>query len=250
MEKKLWMKILDDCGQIDVGNIHYHLNGEPLMNPLLPSIIHYGRILNPNSNHGFFTNGVLLGKRAHDFPYHCLPDRIVVSFDGGTKDTYESHRVGLKFEETIQSVREFIEVRDAMHFKKPKIIPLMVVTRENQHTVEQFKKIWRAVLKIDVDEVHLSYPMNWAGAVKVSEPDIKFGRPPICPYLYNFVFILHTGEAVMCCMDYEGKEVVGDARTQTVEQIFNSDRYQELRKLYFDKKWDKIHMCSECSFQK
>ena len=250
MEENLWSKILDDCSKTDVRNIHYHLNGEPLMNPQLPQIIRYGLSKNPNSNHGFFTNGALLGKRATEFFPNSLVDRIVVSFDGGTKETYESHRVGLKFEETIQSIKEFIKIRDKYHFIKPKIIVLMVLTKENQHTQEAFQNMWKNILKDGVDEVHLSYPMNWAGAVQVNKPDIKFGRPEICPYLYNFVFILHTGEAVICCMDYEGKEIVGNAREQSVEEIFNGARYQELRKLYFNKKWDKLAMCRECSFQK
>ena len=249
MEEKLWRKILDDCSKTDIHNIHYHLNGEPLMNPQLPKIISYGRLMNPNSSHAFFTNGALLGKRTTEFFPDSLVDRIVVSFDGGTKETYESHRVGLKFEDTIQSVKEFIEIRDQQHFVKPKIILLMVLTYENQHTQEDFKNLWKKILKDGVDEVHLSYPMNWAGAVEVNKPDIKFGRPEVCPYLFNFVFILHTGEAVMCCMDYEGKEVVGDVRKQSVEEIFNSKRYQELRQLYTDKKWDELPMCNRCSFR-
>ena len=232
--------------------IHYHLNGEPLLDPRLPQIIAQGRALNPRSTHYFSTNGSLLGKRANEFfsQPESLPDSITVSFDGGTKEAYETHRVGLVFEKTLESVKKFIETRDALGFDKPKVTPLMIITRDNERTVEEFKRLWKGVLVEGLDSIYFGPLMNWAGEVEVSRPTRQeFRRSTPCPYLHRWVFIIHTGEAVMCCMDYEGREIVGDARTQTVHEIYMSARYQELRELYSQERWDELPLCKNCSLR-
>jgi MoaA/NifB/PqqE/SkfB family radical SAM enzyme len=248
MEEALWRKILTDCDNQAL-NIHYHLNGEPLMNPVLPRIIEYGRQFNPNSKHVFYTNGALLGKRAQEFFNNpkSLPDEIMISFDGGTKEIYELHRKGLVFEDTISSIVQFIKARKECGSRKPTIHPLMVVTKENAHTIEQFKALFTSI-GIPKTDLVLSGPMNWAGAVNVQVSDkIKWNMP--CPYLFNnHLFILHTGEAVMCCMDYEGTEIMGDCKTESVHDICYKGRYQEMRGMYINKQWAALSLCKNCSF--
>lgn len=249
MEESLWRRILKDCNN-HVHNIHYHLNGEPLMNPDLPRIIAYGREINPGAKHVFYTNGALLGKRAHEFFANpaSVPDEIMISFDGGTKEVYESHRKGLVFEETISSIAQFIKARNDSGSQKPVIHPLMVMTKENEHTVPQFMALFTS-LGIPAKDFIFSGPMNWAGAVNVHQPQsIRWNQTP-CPWLFhNHLFILYTGEAVLCCMDYEGTEIMGDARTQSVHDICYKGRYEALRGIYINKQWDKLPLCRTCSF--
>jgi MoaA/NifB/PqqE/SkfB family radical SAM enzyme len=246
MNESMWRKILTDCNN-QVHHIHYHLNGEPLMNPDLPKIIAYGRQTNPGAKHYFYTNGALLDKRAKEFFTNpaSIPDEIMISFDGGTKTVYENHRKGLIFEETIASIAQFINARSKN--PRPVIHPLMVVTSNNEHTVPQFRALF-ASLGIPAKDLIFSGPMNWAGAVNVPQPRAIRWKAP-CPWLFNnHLFILHTGEAVLCCMDYEGTEIMGDAKTQTVHEICYGGRYQELRGKYVNKQWDKLPLCRNCSF--
>ena len=172
----------------------------------------------------------------------------MVSFDGGTKETYEAHRVGLSFNGTLHSVRHFMQTRNMMRLIEPTVNPLMVITKENEDTVDAFTHLWDGLLSPH-DRIIFGYPMNWAGEVEIAHPVRPFGYTTPSVYLNSLLFILHTGESVMCCMDYEGREIVGDANIQTPQEIFNGFQLQKLRKLYAEKRWDQLPMCSKCSFK-
>lgn len=260
MSNELVKKILDDCNN-QVPYIHYHLNGEPLLDSRLPDIIKYGRQKNPNSKHAIFTNGSLLGKRSDELLCDGgLLDEIYISFDGGDKETYEKHRVGLIFDDSLNSIRQFITKRNELNCKTV-IHPLMVITKYNEHTTEQFSELWKGYLRLvnkndtsscisSCDSAIFAGQMNWAGAIEnISNQQYpKFDR---CPYLFNYhLFILYDGRVVMCCMDYDGKSIVGDANTENLHDISNGVKYNELRKLYDDKQWDKLPLCDKCVIRK
>lgn len=251
MSDTLLTKILDGCGNRPM-DIHYHLNGESLLDSRLPSIIAYGRSKNPRSKHTIYTNGSLLGKRADEFFSHpdSILDDIYISFDGGTKEIYEMHRVGLNFEQTLDSIRQFIKKRNVLGLKRPKIHLLMVLTRLNEHTKKRFNNLWKDLLIDGLDSISFAAQMNWAGDID-RIADYPYPKSPRCPLLFNHhVFILYTGDAVMCCLDCEGREIVGDANIQTVHEIADGQRYEELRKLFAEGNWDKLPLCGKCSYGK
>ena len=247
MKRSLWQKILDGCKNRPKA-IHYHLNGEPLLHPDLPEIIAYGKRKNPISVHAFFTNGLLLGERAEEFlsDTNSLPDWIIVSFNGGTKPVYEEF-MQLSFERTIESVRKFIAQRNKRGLDKPKIELHMMLTKETEPTIDEFNKLWEGW----ADKLVLGSPMNWAGAISIEKhlPSRNIDLVKPCPYLFHFVTILVDGRACLCCLDYEGKVIVGDAFNQTVLEIFNSDTLNIYREFYLAGEYDKLPLCKNCSFR-
>jgi hypothetical protein len=251
MKDELIKKILSECSSIPQISIHYHLNGEPLLDNRLSNIISYGRERNPSAHHCFFTNGSLLSEKANKLfenkNMSSLPDDIMISFDGGDKYTYEKHRAGLSYENTINGIRCLAQIRNSLSLNKPKIHPLMVITKDNEHTLEKFRKLWVNILTKELDSEIVSIPMNWAGAVTINQPSIATGKV-LCPWINDNLFILYTGEAVLCCMDNEGIEVVGNTNIQTIQEIYNSNRYSEIRHLYNNKKWDSLKLCRKCIY--
>jgi len=45
-----------------------------------------------------------------------------------------------------------------------------------------------------------------------------------------------SGKVALCCMDGEGKHVIGDVRTQSVLEIYNSPGYRKMRQFTFSRK--------------
>ena len=60
------------------------------------------------------------------------------------------------------------------------------------------------------------------------------------------------GAVTPCCqtMGYpnEDKSVLGHAETETLEQIWYGEKYEELRRLHAAKEFDKIEYCKDCDF--
>ena len=59
--------------------------------------------------------------------------------------------------------------------------------------------------------------------------------------------VLFNGECIICCHDWNRATVVGNARTQSLKEIWNSQRINEVRRLVIGKKYDQIAACRDCS---
>ena len=47
---------------------------------------------------------------------------------------------------------------------------------------------------------------------------------------------VRRGKVALCCMDGEGKHVIGDVNTQTVLEIYNAPAYRKMRQFTFSRK--------------
>ena len=52
----------------------------------------------------------------------------------------------------------------------------------------------------------------------------------------------------MCLNDWADREVIGNVRTQTIREIYNSPRMKEVRELMLQGRYEEIEACSGCSF--
>ncbi len=96
------------------------------------------------------TNGMLMkGERME----RVLPllDRLIMSFDGGTKETFEHCRTGSRFEVVIDNLRRFRDRRRELGLEKDaKFTFGVTLMREN---IEEFPRIVEWAHELDVDEV-------------------------------------------------------------------------------------------------
>ena len=99
---------------MNIPSIKLNWRGEPLLNPHLSEIISYAKssgivdvIINTNATH-------LTEKKSIELIQSGL-DYIIFSFDGGTKETYESNRVSRfkpnTFESVVANIRRFCDLK-------------------------------------------------------------------------------------------------------------------------------------------
>ena len=74
---------------------------------------------------------------------------------------------------------------------------------------------------------------NWSGQVSVG----KNRRVPSggCWRWYE-ISIMASGKVALCCMDGEGKHVIGDVNTQSVLEVYNAPAYRKMRQFTFSRK--------------
>lgn len=100
--------------------------------------------------------------------------------------------------------------------------------------LDSFKRRWlNKIDKIQFQKIH-----NW-GTFESSE------TPP-CLAPYKYITILTNGDVVPCCIDYEGKKVMGNITSQSLSDIWNSEKYFNFRKdaLSLNKKNE---LCKKCT---
>lgn len=105
--------------------------GEPLLNPdfyeMLVESKKRGLLIN------FVTNGTVLTEDWCKKLVDLKIDKISISFDGATKETYEAIRLGSNFEKVVDNIKMFVKIRNEMGSKLPFIRLDAVLLKQNIH---------------------------------------------------------------------------------------------------------------------
>lgn len=245
MELGLFEKIIRECRQIGVERVAFHTVGEPFMHKELGEHL---RIAHENNVRvSLSTNGQILTpqhvKSIIEFPPHL----IRYSIDGATKDTYERTRVGGKFE-TLMSNLEVM--RDAME-QAGVDIPVkigVVVLEENIHELVLFLDVFKEFVH-DSGSIGFSMP-NSLSAGESKDYFRGFGttvtsRVP-CRMLWGSTSILYDGRVSACTRDYHGELIMGNILEQSLLDIWNGEKYNNLRKKHLERDVPDIPMCNNC----
>ena len=78
----------------------------------------------------FNTNGLLLDATKANELLDAGLDRIIFSFDGATKETYERIRAGSDYYGVINNIKRVVELRDDRGMKRPCVRVQMVEMEE------------------------------------------------------------------------------------------------------------------------
>jgi radical SAM protein with 4Fe4S-binding SPASM domain len=214
--------------------------GEPLLDRAIFDRIEYCE------RHGIATllstNGTLLdeanARKLLDSPLQ----HITLSFDGATKETFEHYRKGARFEKVRDNFVRFCRMKHDRG-SKLQVVVQMVRLPGNAHEVEAFRAFWSAIPGVDLvrvkeDETNLVTPEARAPA----------GGGRRCHYLWRgAMYVKHDGRVYPCCQSYmlDGAPV-GDLREQSLEEIFNSEAMQQLRRIHAAGRSAEIDMCARC----
>ena len=68
-----------------------------------------------------------------------------------------------------------------------------------------------------------------------------------CSDLWRRFFVWWDGVANPCDVDYKSKLQVGNIKNKSIEDLWNSDYYNELRKNHLNKKRKSLRPCNACS---
>lgn len=225
MDYNLYTKIIDQNPSVKF--VHICLWGEPLLNPNIIKMIKYAK--SKGLEVDFYSNATLLNKDLNRELLQSGLDRITFSLDG-VGEVYTQTR-GFPYETTKNNILNFVEDRKLLK-SNTAIYVSCVVSKETESSVPELKKTWEPL----VDAVKLQ-PENTYNQQIRKDP---------CFELWRGNMIIHwDGTVVPCCVDFDGTLKLGDANTQTLEEIFNGPELQKLRLMQKQGKFPKI--CDYCT---
>ncbi len=246
MDFALYRKIIDECSENKgrVKTILPFLNGEPLLNRRLKEHISYAKEKNRKAEVSIFTNASLLDeKRALELLDSGL-DKIHISFDGCTKETYERVRQNLNFDVVNRNVLGFFRLRSKLKKKKPEVSLAIIEMEETKRENEKFVAKWKPL----ADSVTVEGYSNWGG--RIPEKDLKtkseIKRHP-CPRLWFHAVILREGNMVICCLDYDGKFILGNVKENSIGEIWNGEVVNKYRSFHLRGEYGQIPICEKCN---
>jgi len=250
MDVSLFQKIIDES--ILYGKrliITVNKDGEPLLHPELPQMIKYAKDKKAAYKINFYTNGILLTETKSDEIIKSGLDTMHISIDAFTKETYKKVKNSEKLETVEGNVKRLVALKKKLQSKTPLVVVKIIQTPDTQNEIKPFIYKWKGIADfIEIGEYH-----TWDGTLNVSsqfnpknsleDPD----RYP-CTFLWYNPVILWDGKVTTCCVDYQGKGIIGDIKEEPLAAIWQGSALQKIRKAHLDGQYHTIPLCSKCQF--
>jgi radical SAM protein with 4Fe4S-binding SPASM domain len=235
MKQEMFEHIVDECVVGGCRLMHLHGFGEPLLDKQLPERIKFAKEAGiPRVK--IFTNGDLLKGALAERLLESGVDEIKISIDGADSGEFNRLRIGLDYSKVLDNVKAFRKLRDSSGLEKPLIVAATCQTSNREQTEKMLAGV---VDHIDFASIH-----NWGGALGMLTNQ-RIRKP--CDRLWRTLTVLVNGDVSLCCLDYSGKEVLGNVEIMTMQEIWNNQRYKELRAMHRNSQQDQIPLCSNCS---
>lgn len=256
----LYREVISQLKDIGVPRITLHTVGEPLLHK---NIVELVRIAKTNGILvGFSTNGQALTKELASELIKAGLDGISFSGDGGTKQTYERLRKGGSFERLVENIHTIKKLRDEIgeitedwyygRMKRPKIGITCVYTDLIKYEIPKYIEVFAPLVDFfkfvpvenqggQISDFAMFFP-HWKG---IHVPRWRFMRRP-CDLFWSTLFVTWNGEVTPCCIDFDGKRIVGDINKEPLEKIWQADNMNYLRNRHIMNRMEETADCAKC----
>src|SRR5512145_1931484 len=211
MSFDLFKKIVDECAELGITHVRVHNYGEPFIDRRLVEKVRYAKSKGI-AEVGMISNGSLITDAVARGMIEAGLDAINISVDASGREVFESTRVGLKYDKVIANIERLVRIRAELGKRRPKLI-LSFVRQNNSADEQAFIEHWRGV----ADKIHITDLHNWAGTLN-RESDVNY--PCYRPWL-TFT-VLWDGRVSLCCADFDGRSILGDLNTSSIQDIWNN----------------------------
>ena len=164
---------------------------------------------------------------------------MVFSIDSYTKDEYESIRVKGVFEEIVNNIKKFKEIREKFYPNSRCETRISGVKVDKKQDPIKFKNFWQDY----VDNVVMVEMENRWDTYHNPKEIMASGA---CNYLWERMYIWYDGLCNPCDIDYKSELSAGTVKEQTIREIWHSKKYNDLRKIHLSGKRNKVYPCDRC----
>ncbi len=242
----------------DLMMLIFYFQGEPYINPKFLDMVKYAhskKIYTITSTNGHFLNAENARKTIESGL-----DRLIISVDGTTQDTYESYRKEGKLDVVLQGARNLVKMKREMKSKTPHIIFQFLVVKPNEH---QIPEIYKLAKEIGVDEVKLKTAQvydyeNGNSLIPTIEKYARYTQKADgkwvfknelvnhCWKLWHSCVITWDGLVVPCCFDKDATHRLGDLKQNSFREVWQNGAYSDFRKALLIGR-EQIDICTNCT---
>jgi len=237
----------------------FYFQGEPYLNPQFLDMVQYAaskKIYTATS-----TNAHYLTEANARKTVESGLDRLIISIDGTTQETYQQYRVGGKLDKVLEGARNIVKWKKELRSKTPFIIFQFLVVRHNEHQIDDVKRLAK---EIGVDDVWLKTaqvydyendPNSLIPTInkysrykrgKDGKMQFKGNNQNHCWRLWHDPVITWDGAVVPCCFDKDAQHKLGSLQQQSFKELWRSGAYNQFRHQVLQSRQN-IDICANCS---
>ncbi len=257
LKSETFKKIIDELHE-SLLYLTFYFQGEPYLHPKFLELVKYA------ANHKIYTatstNGHYLTKEKALETVRSGLDRLIISLDGTTQETYENYRIGGKIEKVLEGAKHLLEARKELKSRTPYVVFQFLVVKPNEHQIEDVKKLAK---QMGVDNVvfktaqiydyehgnDLIPTIDRYSRYKESSPGlytIKNGLQDECWKMWQSCVITWDGKVVPCCFDKDAHYALGELERESFTELWHSQLYNDFREKVMTSR-SQIEMCKNCT---
>ena len=244
MSLTLFNKILEESKPL-CDEISLHIMGEPLSHPKIKDIIKLSEEKGVKIN--LTTNGTLIKENSK-----ILLNKTI------RRINFSIHGIKANFSEEEQKIhlKNIIEFTKLAQEKRGDMIITYRLWNINDKSNEKIIKIIEEEFGIKIKEeskkistkiannlyIHYDESFNWPNP----NDEIR-SEKGYCHALTRYIGILSNGTITPCCLDNNGNIPLGNVKDNTIEEILNGERAQNIKK-GFEKRILVEDLCKKCTY--
>ena len=256
MPREVWLRVLSEIRETAM-TVQFYFQGEPLLNKDLPVMIREAH------EAGLYTivstNAQAMTQDLANELVRAGLDRIIVSMDGLTDESYNAYRIGGSLEKTkaaIRFLREAKEQSPITYHQSPLIELQCLRLKTNEHEWAQLKRVYKSLgadrltLKTaqlyDYANGHPLMPSNPRYSRYIQGPDGRFHRKPIgktCLRVWSGCVITTNGDVLPCCYDKTHAHAYGNIMNAPLRELYSNDQAIAFRRAALRQQ---PQICQEC----
>lgn len=248
MQKDIAMKIVTQAADLGVNSLKFNWRGESTLNPHFKEILSYAKRLAggstfierlTNSNFKFGHN------RSDVFEGLACQTKVKVSFDSFEKDVFETQRAGGKHAITMKNIDLFYNHPDRIK-SNTEIVIQAVRTQLNkdEDIYGNVKKRWPSA-NVSIRDVVAGRLEGDIDDLEVKTRDTNNRQS--CLQAHVRIIFNSEGVASPCCPSIAEQLQIGDIRTHSLREIFNSQAANQIRRDLKSGKAFELDPCKNCS---
>jgi radical SAM protein with 4Fe4S-binding SPASM domain len=257
LEPSVFEKVINQLAP-SLAYLTFYFQGEPYLNPQFLTMVKY--VAQQGIYTATSTNAHYLKDEMARQTVESGLDRLIISIDGTSQDTYQSYRVGGDLAKVIEGTRNIVAWKRKLKSTTPHVIFQFLVVKPNEHEIPEVYKVART---LGVDAVKLKTAQiydykNGSDLIPVQDKyaryrkqkdgtySIKNNLDNHCWKMWQSCVITWDGKVVPCCFDKDAHFVLGELHQNSFEEIWFGEKYNQFRTSLLRSR-SEIEICKNCT---
>lgn len=236
----------------------FYFQGEPYLHPKFLDMVRIA------SEHHIYTttstNAHFLEEENAQKTIRSGLNRLIISIDGASQNSYESYRKEGNLEKVLQGTRNILKWRKELKSTSPKVVWQFLVVKPNEHEIPKIKQLakeygvdkvaFKTAQIYDFERGNDLIPSLDRYSRYVAKGDgtfsIKNRLEDKCWKMWQSCVITWDGQVIPCCFDKDASHSMGNLSEKSFEEIWFSTPYQNFRNALLTSR-SEIEMCKNCT---
>lgn len=242
----------------EIAYLIFYFQGEPYLNPQFLDMVNYAaqkKIYTATSTNAHYLNEVNARKTVESGL-----DRLIISIDGTTQETYQQYRIGGDLGAVIAGAKNIMKWKKELKSKTPHVIFQFLVVKPNEHQLQDMEKLAKEIgvqeLRFKTAQVYeyehgnpliptiskySRYKQKSDGTYRIKNKMLNH-----CWRLWHSTVVTWDGLIVPCCFDKDAQHPLGNLKEETFRQLWKGKAYTQFRSALLNSR-SEIDICKNCT---